>query len=205
MTETTLIDLLEPDDPPPARSGLPWSDEDFEGVMRGCREGLRLEQIAVRIGRAPGSLRAQLKRLLPADERHLPVDLALPRLRQLNADGDYDWLAAMAWQPVPPWTPPPAPHLRPGLAGMPDDQLVSLVASLAVSHFSVHPWLQQQIATEMRTRHLEGETAIRVHESVDYALADLLAGSVHPVDDGRYDDPHPWPLVHLHQPSPGSF
>lgn len=124
----------------PSRYGHPWGERDFAGIMQACRDGCGFDEIAARIGRTPAGLRGQLHRMLPAAERHLAASLVLPRLRQLDADGDYDWLAAMAERTIYPWEREQererdqheAARAR-GIGALPDDEVVAIAVALARS------------------------------------------------------------------------
>ncbi|MEV7528683.1 hypothetical protein D8Y24_02870 [Agrococcus lahaulensis] len=165
------------DDPAP-RSRKPWTEEDFAAVMEACRDGASIEQIARRLGRTPTSLPMHVRRMLPLEERHLPIDLALPRLRQLDADGDYDWLGALAQREPSPWERDQERRVEQralGLGGLSDELLLDIGLALVTSTATAQDALRQQCAAELRRRglvaHLEQQSAA----AADAAVARLSA------------------------------
>ncbi|WP_159551816.1 hypothetical protein [Citricoccus sp. K5] len=181
----------------PIRHGQPWTEQDFAEVMQAVSEGCALEEIAERIGRSVNGLRNQLRRMLPADERHLTADVVLLRLRQLNKDNDYDWLAAMAEQPKSDWELrcEAERHSRErmlenarvvGIGALPEDHLLAVAAALVDTGESVPSDLRLILAKEISERGLLGRLADRARDRLDGSLATLL-GTEPPV---RWDGEH---------------
>ncbi|GAA1671447.1 hypothetical protein GCM10010977_16550 [Citricoccus zhacaiensis] len=169
----------------PIRHGQPWTEQDFAEVMQAVREGCALEEIAERIGRSVNGLRNQLRRMLPADERHLTADVVLLRLRQLNQYDDYDWLAAMAEQPKSDWQlrHEAEQHSREtmlenarvvGIGALPEEHLLTVAAALVDTGESVPSDLRLILAKEISERGLLGRLADRARDRMDGSLAALL-------------------------------
>lgn len=188
MTNITRDDLVAhlPGDPLPRRHGKPWTEEDYRAVMRGIRDGGSLDEIAARVGRTEQGLRGQLHRMLPVDERHLAADLVLPRLRQLDAQGDYDWLAALAQRPPSPWEAQreAAAQAERGIPALDDDELLALAFAIAVcrSADTVLGAIRRQLGRELQRRGIDARFRQRVATEID-AASDLLGD----------DDPYGWP------------
>src|SRR5699024_8049127 len=119
---------------PPQRSGEPWTDDDYQILLQGCRAGLELSELSQRLQRSPNPVRERAKRMLPLDQRGVPGDRVLVQLRtNLLADPDYDWAHHLAA------TPPPRPivnHVLPtpnyaGIPGLKDEELLVVAEALA--------------------------------------------------------------------------
>ena len=192
MTNITRDDLVAhlPGDPLPRRHGKPWTEEDYRAVMRAIRDGGSLEEIAARVGRTEQGLRGQLHRILPADERHLAADLVLPRLRQLDADGDYDWLAALAQRLPSPWEAQreaEAARTERGIPALQDAELLALAFAVALCR-SVDEDLAavgRQLGRELLRRGIDARFRQRVAAEID-AASDLLG------DSDPYGGPEPY-------------
>lgn len=194
MTSTAPTTELDPasSGEQPYRHGMPWTEEDFAGIMQASREGCGLEEIAVRIGRSVHALRPQLRRLLPADERHLAADLVLPRLRQLERDGDYDWLAAMAQPTRSPWElrfEAEAARDEWGIGALSDDELVALASTVAGAAAQLPAALRRAIAGAVHGRGLEHVVRRCALGAVDEAVDALLDRDGAP---WSYDDRSPF-------------
>ncbi|WP_405217850.1 hypothetical protein [Agrococcus sp. Ld7] len=161
----------------PRRHRLPWATEDFEALMQACRSDCSIEEIAGRVGRTLASVRPQLRRLLPVDERHLPTDLVPARLRQLDRDGDYDWLEAVSQRTVPPWEvqqqEQAESHAR-GIGALTDDDLVAVTLAMATCLAPVSPEIRSRFARELRERDLEGQLQRSVSSVADDATRDFF-------------------------------
>lgn len=124
--------LLPPSSPGPARTGLPWTDEDYESLVRLCREGHGAEALAAALGRTPVAVLDRARRMLPPAERGLPRDRTVTRLRELlQDDSSYDWAAAMRQAPPP----PPVEHrvyARRGVAGLRQQELLAVAEVLTL-------------------------------------------------------------------------
>lgn len=161
----------------PPRRGMPWTEEDFAGVMRAARDGCDHDEIADRIGRSPIGLRGQLRRLLPVEERHLPVHLVLPRLRQLDRDGDYDWLAAMARPTKSRWElerEAQAERDERGIGVLSDEEVVGLAQAVGDCSARLPSELVRAIATAVQRRGLAAIVRRRALAAADDAVDALL-------------------------------
>lgn len=100
------------------RSGLPWTDAEYEQILGAVREGVTdIAAIAERIGRSLGPTMSKARRLLPLAERSAPVDRVLPLLREHLDDPDYDWQRTTLEEAPPrPVVQPPALTGIPGLS-----------------------------------------------------------------------------------------
>lgn len=161
----------------PRRHGLPWATEDFEALMLACRSDCSIEEIARRVGRTLHSVRPQLRRLLPVNERHLPTDLVPARLRQLDRDGDYDWLEAVAQRTISSWEVQQQvqaeSHVR-GIGALTDDELVNVTLAMVTCLAPVPRDIRSRFARELRERDLEGRLQRSVSSVADDATRDLL-------------------------------
>lgn len=77
---------LAREDPRPARSGRPWTDEDYARLVELVRSGASEETIAADLGRAPNAVAYRVKRMLPVAEQGCVTDRGLPALRGHLAD-----------------------------------------------------------------------------------------------------------------------
>lgn len=116
----------------PARSGQPWTDEDYDALVAMCREGLDLATMPDRLDRSEVAVLDRARRMLPVAERGLPRDRATTRLRELlRADDGYDWSAALAQGP------PPRPvehrvYRREGVEGLRTHELLAVAEALVL-------------------------------------------------------------------------
>lgn len=194
MTSTARTTELDPASPgdPPFRHGMPWTEDDFAGIMQASREGCGLEEVAARIGRSAHALRPQLRRLLPADERHLAADLVLPRLRQPERHGDCDWLAAMAQPTGSPWElrfEAEAERDERGIGALSDDELVALAGAVTGAAAQLPAALRRAVADAVRRRGLEHVVRRCAVCVVDEAVDALLGRGGAP---WGYDDRSPF-------------
>lgn len=145
--------------------------------MQACRSDCSIEEIACRVGRTLASVRPQLRRLLPVDERHLPTDLVPARLRQLDREGDYDWLEAVSQRTVPPWEMQQQVqaerHAR-GIGALTDDELVHLALAMATCLAPVAQDIRSRFARELRERDLEGRLQRSISSVADDAIRGIL-------------------------------
>ncbi|MFA4840815.1 MAG: hypothetical protein WC580_03815 [Agrococcus sp.] len=192
MTSTaggTQLDHEPPEEGPP-RHGMPWTEEDFAAVMQASREGCDQEEIAARIGRSVHGLRSQLRRLLPAEERHLTATLVLPRLRQLDQDGDYDWLAAMAQPTKSLWEvrrEVEAERAERGIGTLSDDELLGLAKAVTESSARLPTELARAISTAVQRRGLAAIVRRRALAAADDAVDALLGRGEGPRPEGLLD------------------
>lgn len=187
----TVIDH-EPSEGAAPRHGMPWTEQDFAAVMQASREGCDQEEIAARIGRSVQGLRSQLRRLLPAEERHLTAALVLPRLRQLGRDGDDDWLAEMA-RPTRSWwelqRDAEAERAERGIGALPDEELLGLALAIAQTMVRLPTELVGAIATAVQERGMEGFLSLRAHAEADAALEAVLRHGRPSLDDWAHGMP----------------
>lgn len=196
MTSTaggTQLDHEPPEEGPP-RHGMPWTEEDFAAVVQASREGCDQEEIAARIGRSVHGLRSQLRRLLPAEERHLSAALVLPRLRQLGQDGDYDWLAAMAQPTKSMWEvrrEAEAERAERGIGALSDEELMGLALAIAIAQTKIRlpTELVGAISTAVQERGMEALLSRRAHAEADAALEAVLRHGRAAWGDGPYGMP----------------
>lgn len=195
------------DDAP--RRGKPWTEDDFTELMRACRAGCGVDGIARRLGRTERGVLPQLRRLLPLDERHLPVDLALPRLRQLDRDGDYDWLSALAQRAKPIWElerEAQAERDDRDIAAFTDEELLSVAVAIACCPFPLQTTLTPRCADELHRRHLAdevqrrcvrlaAEAAERLAWHDDWLAEDWVPGIDEQDPFTAAAAPAPWPLA----------
>lgn len=179
-TDTIRQDPARSDDGDgmPPRHGTRWTEDDYTELVRACRDGCDIVEIARRVGRTWLSAQWQLRRLLPLDERHLSGELALARLRQLDADGDYDWLAALAQRTPSPWDLSLAPLAESdarGVGGMTDDELLSISLAFASCLFEPPLALQQRCSRELRARRLDDVVRERLSVAVRDVVEERLA------------------------------
>ncbi|WP_306231746.1 hypothetical protein [Agrococcus beijingensis] len=182
-------------DAEPPRRGKPWNEDDFLELMRACRGGSTLAEIARRVGRSESSIGPQLRRLLPTEERHLPVELALPRLRQLDRDGDYDWLSALAQRSKSPWEierEALAERDARGIGTFNDEELLTVALALASCSLPLQTTVTQRCAQELDRRRLTDELHRRAAR-LTQAAAERLFGR-----DRYRDDYQPYWQVEEH-------
>ncbi|WP_092919327.1 hypothetical protein [Agrococcus baldri] len=178
----TAIDSIhaqhdQPSDRVPAKHGSRWEEGDFAVIMQACREGCGLEEIAVRLERTVQGLRGQLRRMLPAAERHLSPELVLPRLRQLERDGDYDWLAAMAERTVSPWErrrEEKAERHERGIGALDDEDLLGIAQAVVDSTVRQSPELRRALSDELHRRELDGLVRRRALAAAETSVDSLV-------------------------------
>lgn len=137
----------------PPRVGKPWDLTDFEGIVAGVRDGLDLEKIAAAIGRRTNSVPAQLRKLLPHDQRGAHGDVARQLLAEHLEDPDYDWRAELA-RPAP--ARPIVVEQRHGFAGFERDDLIPLVHAVLIAGSAVPEEMRSEavkIATVLNLWH----------------------------------------------------
>lgn len=180
--------------PRPARSGQPWTDEDYATLVRLTGDGLDAEAIAGQLQRPVGSVMERARRMLPLEERSVYVDHALSRLRtHLLADAAYDWSAALARA-----TPRPAPtSWRPtptGIEALDNEDLVAIAEALALSPRLGDETLRERIARAVAHRGLAGQVCRGLENHVQDQVILLLR----PYDDAYvhygygYHSDQPW-------------
>lgn len=196
--------------PPPTRHKQPWTEQDLEAALEAVREDCPLEDIAERIGRTPLVLRNQLRRMLPADERHLKADLIQARLRQLNRNGDYDWLAAMAQQPKPEWTLQAEAYEQRqtalvdsarsvGVGALSDNDLITLATAILDSQGGFPHDLRRIVATLLQERDLVQDLDRWMRARGERALELLMTEADAGLDEEWYRsarDPYTGALSH---------
>lgn len=147
----------------PTRSGEPWTDDDYETLVRLCAEGATLASVAEELGRGERAVLGRARRMLPLDERGLPDDRALARLRHhLREDPGYDWGTRLTESPPP--RPVEHTHVtvrRDGIPGLTDQDLLD-VAELLVTGATTRVPAQREVLDEVLDRHLEDRLADRL-------------------------------------------
>lgn len=175
---------------PPGRHGEPWTSEDYETLVRRCRAGDSLADLAVALQRREKSVVQRAKRLLPLEERGAPEDRVIPHLHSLlSQDEGYDWASHLAA------TPPPRPvitHLLPpevrrGIPGLAREELLAVAGLIIrVGHDQSTAELWGDLAAEVERRDL----APRLREQVARASADRCADFQRESSYGPYWESH---------------
>lgn len=148
--------------PTAPRSGMPWTDADYEAILDAVRNGENdLGGVAERIGRAKHTTWAKTKRLLPVAERAAPIDRAMRLIREHLKDPDYDWRQATLEEPPPrPVIQPPALTGIPGLGG---SELVAIGYAVALSAATIHHEVVAEVGAQLERRRLLGR--LREHRA----------------------------------------
>lgn len=182
-----------------ARSGQPWTDEDYESLLAACRQGLTLDAIATTLRRRDTAVLDRARRILPVTERGLPRDRAVARLRQiLQDDPDYDWATALLRSP-PPRPIEHAVYERHGLEGLRTEELLDVGQLVVLQqtgplriHESVLRLLERRgLVEELERRvgsHLAGRARDRVADSYDRGYPDPWESPVAPEWDRPFCD-----------------
>jgi hypothetical protein len=114
----------------PSRSGQPWTDDDYEQMIALVREGHDLDDVADSLGRSPQAVTGKMRAVLPVDQRACPPDRVLPALRaEVTDDPAYPWADIVLQSPPPPPVVRQVVH-REGVAGLEDDDLVTIAWAL---------------------------------------------------------------------------
>ena len=156
----------------PARSGQPWTDEDYEQLIDLVREGLGTYAIAEALGRSDGAVSLRLRALLPPEERSCLGDRVLPTLRtHLRDRPDYPWAEIMVQSP------PPAPVVRQvvqrhGIAGLEDAQLTE-VAWAMLNCETTDDQVLQDVCSEVDTRRLDRTVTDRLTRALERRVPPL--------------------------------
>jgi len=174
----------------PARSGEPWTEDDYVTLVRLCTEGADLATVAEALERRDTAVLNRTRRMLPLDERGLPADRALTQLRlHLEQEPGYDWAARLTESPPP----RPVQHTtytvqRNGIPGLQDEELLD-VAELVVTGASTRSGTQRQVLRAVLERRLEHCLAERVgRRLVDRTLS--AGGLGDPAGAVPYDEPY---------------
>lgn len=161
----------------PARSGEPWTDDDYETLVRLCRAGADAAAVADALQRSAVPVLTRAKRLLPVAERGLPLDRTLTQLRRHLEDPDYDWAKQLATSPPP--RPvvnnvhPPALHT--GVPGLTDEQLVAVAYAFSWAPASgVSASVSADVAREVSRRRLLDALRRRFEADSENRLEELL-------------------------------
>ncbi len=186
---------LSPLPPPrrPARSGEPWTPEDYETLVRMSAEGAGLPDVAQTLERRDTAVLARARRMLPLDERGLPADRALVQLgSHLRDDPAYDWARWLATSPPP----PPVQHThvtvrRDGIPGLEDEDLLA-VAECLVTGGGLGSPTRQDLLREVAARGLTARLATQVGEHLVDAALRPCGLPVRPPADPYPDAGPPW-------------
>lgn len=177
----TLLDRRRP-----ARSGQPWTDEDYEHLLALVREGLDAPEIAEGVQRSEAAIHQRLRALLPPDMRACLTDRVLPTLRkQLLADPDYPWADIMVQRPKP------APVItqvvnRAGIAGLEDVELAEVAwALLHCETGDEH--LTLEVCTEAARRQLDAQLTERLARAFERRVPPLTPSEAAHAAAARFD------------------
>lgn len=190
----------QPAEPEPARSGQPWTTDDYETLVTRCRDGASVGELAEALERSEFAVMSRAKRLLPVDQRGAPQDHVVAHLgRLLQEDADYDWGHHLAA------TPPPRPvinHVSPpqvrrGIPGLYDNEVLALAELMArLGQDRATGPLRRELASEIRQRGLAHTLEVRLTEDAEGWLEGFLSGhrTSHYRDDSwgppPYDGPY---------------
>lgn len=166
----------------PSRSGQPWAEEDYQTLVRLCRDGADLDTIAHVLGRRDTSVLERARRMLPVDERGLPRDRALTQLRRRLEDDGYDWAHQLTQSPSLP--PMPAPLM--GIAGLDDSDLLAAAHNLATRNAANDPYLARDLAQEILRRGLKHRLRELAFERTKDCVGDFLGEPHSPYSMGHY-------------------
>lgn len=196
-----------PSPPPPARSGEPWTDEDYERLVALLREGADHQGIAEGLQRPMSTVGVRVRRLLPVQERRCPADRVLVAARGHLSDPAYDWRHVMLLsEPPRPPVAPPAPAVREGVRGLDDADLITVAYSLLRAFRDSETRLLREVAGEVEGRgivhRLVRRRVDRLLHGNDEAAVMLLRSDVDrtawewvmdaPAWRPRHDEPGPW-------------
>ncbi|WP_275003827.1 hypothetical protein [Promicromonospora iranensis] len=150
-----------------SRTGTTWTEEENEQVVALVRSGADLDAVADGVRRSSTSVVARLRRMLPLEHRSCPNDRVVLALREHLRDPDYDWQGQMLLTlPPRPVVNPPA-IVREGLAGLADDDLVTVAHSVLLDDRVATADLRGRLVAEVKQRGL----ADRVGQSHESYLA----------------------------------
>lgn len=186
-----MTGTVSPLPPPrrPARSGEPWTEEDYETLVRMSAGGADLQQVAQELRRRGTAVLARARRMLPLEERGLPADRALVQLRRhLREDPAYDWAGWLATSPPP--RPVEHTHVTTRLDGIPglEDEDLLAVAECLVTGGALGSATRGDVLSEVVSRGLTRRLAEQVGEHlVDDALRSCRRHAPVDVEPG----PHP--------------
>lgn len=184
-----------PDPPRPARTGQPWTDEDYEAFLIHVRAGEDASTIADRLERTTLAILERARRLLPSHERVVPREQALTRLRTILAeDPAYDWRAALIPQPpllsletafgnYTAFVGGGIGGLDTSFAGMEDETLLVLAQALALQPELGPASVREDIAEEVHVRGISGHLRTRMHRWAEQRAQSFLHDSDTPHDD----------------------
>lgn len=140
---------------PPARSGEPWTDEDYQQLVALVRDGADNDGIAEGLQRPVSTVGGRVRRLLPVEERRCPADRVLVAAREHLSDPTYDWRHIMLLsEPPRPSAPLPPPVVRGGIPGLDDDDLVATAYGLLYAFRESGLGVVREVAREISRRRL---------------------------------------------------
>ncbi|SNT65410.1 hypothetical protein SAMN05421812_12268 [Asanoa hainanensis] len=80
----------------PLRHGEAWSWTDYEQLLQGVFDGLSVRELAAKLRRTPGAVRAQLGQLVPDEAKAWRTAERIDWLRRCLAENpEYDWQAVL--------------------------------------------------------------------------------------------------------------
>ena len=150
-----------------SRTGMTWTEEENVQLVALVRTGADLEAVAEGVQRSTTSVVSRLRRMLPLEHRSCPNDRVVIALRDHLRDPGYDWPAQMllTLPPRPVVSSPAIVHE--GLAGLVDDDLVTVAHSVLLDDRVATAELRGRLVDEVRQRRL----ANRVRQSHEAYLA----------------------------------
>ncbi len=128
-----------------------WPPEEQQRLVDLVRHGVDLPDLVEALNRSRAPIVTRLRLMLPLAHRDCPADLVLTAAREAFADPDHDWRAAQLLSP------PPRPIeqvVLSGVAGLTDDQLVTVAYSLLTSHGYEERLLLAELLPLLRERQL---------------------------------------------------
>lgn len=168
----------------PARSGQPWTEEDYQQLVSLVRDGADEGAVAEALQRSPTTIIPRVRRLLPVEERRCAEDRVLVAAHEHLSDPAYDWRQIMLLSEPPRPVHQPPTVVRYGLEALTDDDLVTVTYALLCTYRDRDTRLLRDVATEVDRRqvvrrlvrrradallHRPGGSALGPHEAEDVA------------------------------------
>lgn len=139
---------------PTHRPAGPVTTEEIELIARLASEARDLDHIVEETGRSRQTVVKYLRLMLPLAERGCPDPLVAERVGAQFAAGEFDWKATMALTPPP----PPVTRIeRNGLAGLANEELVTIALLVADRAGPRYREFIPGLCVEIRSRHLAHE------------------------------------------------
>jgi hypothetical protein len=163
---------------PPHRSGQSWTDDDHEQMLALVRDGCEADDIADSLGRTPPAVTARMRAVLPVEQRACPPDRVLPALRALVRDDPaYPWAEIVLQSPP---SPPVVQQViqREGVAGLEDDDLVTIAWALVACE-GADDEVVQGVCREVRARSLARRVTDRFARSLMRRTPPVMSDEAH--------------------------